>query len=147
MSATTIAGFSACSSTRQPAFADASPVDTFGAAFAGGLSNSGLRGGAPAEVAVHSLDDGLVVRLSGVLDAQGVAVLRRALLRPLPAQCRDVVIDAGGLADITDAAVAVLLAAAAWCRAEGRRFGLTTLSPASELLLAELDLDEQLHRI
>src|SRR6266576_914751 len=48
-------------------------------------------------VEVTTLADGLVVRLAGVLGAAEVPALRQALLRPRPAACRDLLVDAGGV--------------------------------------------------
>jgi anti-anti-sigma factor len=91
-------------------------------------------------VRAYQLGDGLVVRLSGVLDGQAVPVLRRELLAPLPADCTDVLIDAGSVTHLDDAALAVLVAGSSWARTAGARFALSAVSPtvAQQIEILEL---------
>jgi anti-anti-sigma factor len=79
-------------------------------------------------VRAHRLGDGLVVRLSGVLDDQAVPALRLALLSPLPSGCRDVLVDSGAVEMLDDGALAVLVAGASWARSAGCRFALSAVS-------------------
>jgi anti-anti-sigma regulatory factor len=88
----------------------------------------------------HRLGDGLVVRLSGVLDGQAVPELRRELLAPVPAGCADVLVDAGGVAAVDDDVLAVLVAGSSWAREAGCRFALSVASPAVSLSIEELAL-------
>jgi anti-anti-sigma factor len=93
-----------------------------------------------ASVRTHRLGDGLVVRLSGVLDGQAVPALRQELLGPLPTRCTDVLVDAAHVVDLTDDALAVLLAGSSWAGASGARFALSAVSPAVAAVIEELDL-------
>jgi anti-anti-sigma factor len=92
-------------------------------------------------VRAHRLGDGLVVRLSGVLDGQAVPELRRELLAPVPDGCTDVLIDAGAVAAVDDEVLAVLVAGSSWAREAGCRFALSTASPAVTTSIEELALD------
>ncbi len=91
-------------------------------------------------VRAHRLGDGLVVRLSGVLDDQAVPELRRELLAPVPAGCVDVLVDAGAVAAVGDDALAVLVAGSSWAREAGCRFALSAVSPAVASSIEELAL-------
>lgn len=95
-------------------------------------------------VRAHQLGDGLVVRLSGVLDGQAVPALRQELLRPLPARCTDVIVDAARVVDVTDDVLAVLLAGSSWAGASGARFVLSAVSPAVASAIDELELGRAL---
>jgi anti-anti-sigma factor len=87
-------------------------------------------------VRVHHVGNGLVVRLSGVLDGQAVPDLRRGLLAPVAAGRRDVLVDAGQVERVDDDALAVLVAGSSWATATGGRFAL---SAASSVVLAEIE--------
>lgn len=78
------------------------------------------------------LADGLLVQLSGALGAEQVEDMRRTLLAPLPADCRDVVIDAGDVLDLDFDALAIVFAAWAWAEEHGARFLLSRTSAAFE---------------
>ena len=91
-------------------------------------------------VRVHRLGDGLVVRLSGVLDGQAIPALRREVLSPLPADCRDVLIDASAVVDVTDEAMAVLLAGSSWAGDAGARFAFSSVSQVVAEHIEALDL-------
>lgn len=94
---------------------------------------------------VITLDDGLLVRLSGNLhDFDAVASLREALLTPRPTGVDDVIVDAGDVTGISDNVVAVLWAASEWAESTGGRFSFSRKSPALRQVLAELDLDGEL---
>ena len=77
---------------------------------------------------VTTLADGLVVRLAGVLDAADAQVLRDALLRPRPAACKDVLVDAGAVDGIARESLTVLAVAARLADATGRRMAFTRMS-------------------
>lgn len=83
------------------------------------------------------LADGVVVQLGGMLTDDNLPELREALLSPFPASCRDVVVDAGEVEDVTELALAVLVAAKDWAEANGRRFFVSRMSP---LVAAALDI-------
>ncbi|HSP39530.1 MAG TPA: STAS domain-containing protein [Frankiaceae bacterium] len=91
-------------------------------------------------VRAYRSGDGLVVRLSGVLDGQAVPELRRELLAPLPAACVQVLVDAGAVTAVDDDALAVLLAGSSWARTAGARFSLSavSLSVAEQIEALEL---------
>jgi len=89
----------------------------------------------------HRVGNGLVVRLSGVLDGQAVPALRRELLAPLPNACRDVFIDAGTVTALDDEALAVLVAGSSWARSTGARFAFSAASTPVLLQIDALDLD------
>lgn len=95
-------------------------------------------------VRVHRLGDGLVVRLSGVLDGQAIPALRREMLAPLPADCTDVLVDAAAVIDVTDDALAVLLAGSSWAGGAGARFAFSAVSPAVAAQIEALDLGDAL---
>jgi anti-anti-sigma regulatory factor len=91
-------------------------------------------------VRVHRLGDGLVVRLSGVLDGQAIPALRREVLGPLPADCSDVLIDASAVVDVSDEALAVLLAGSSWAGDAGARFAFSAVSDVVAEHIEALDL-------
>jgi anti-anti-sigma factor len=93
-----------------------------------------------ASIRSHHVGDGLVVRLSGVLDGQTIPALRRELLGPLPDGCRDVLIDAGAVEALDDAVTAVLVAGAHWAILTGRRFALCAVSQPVADQIETLDL-------
>lgn len=81
-----------------------------------------------ATIETSALADGILVRLRGRLDAGTVPALRAVLLRTRPAGCDDVMVDAGGVESIDDAALAVLLAAPLWAEITGGNFAYTRVS-------------------
>jgi anti-anti-sigma regulatory factor len=81
-------------------------------------------------VEVTTLADGLVVRLAGALGAAEAHLLREALLRPRPAACRDVLVDAGRVNAIDDEPLTVLATASRWADDSGCRLSFTRLSDA-----------------
>jgi anti-anti-sigma regulatory factor len=98
-------------------------------------------------VRTHRLSDGLVVRLSGVLDGQAILALREELLCPLPAGCRDVLIDAGAVESLPDDALAVLVAGASWARTAGARFALSAVSAPLASRIDSLELRSALPQL
>jgi anti-anti-sigma regulatory factor len=98
-------------------------------------------------VASTRLADGLLVRLVGEVGAEQLTALRGTLLSDLPAGCRDVVIDAGEVADIDFEALAVLFAAWAWVEEQGGRFLLSRTSRGFEDALAEHGVVDDLPRL
>lgn len=95
---------------------------------------------------VH-LADGKLVQLSGRIGQQELASMRLALLMPLPDDCRDVVVDAGEVEDVDDAAVAVLVAARDWAVTAGARLLLSRSAPALDRVLDELDMTDEIPRL
>jgi anti-anti-sigma factor len=95
-------------------------------------------------VRAYHLEDGLVVRLSGVLDGQAVPDLRQQLLTPLPENCQDVLVDAGAVETLDDEALAVLVAGSTWARAAGARFALSSVSTSVAQQIEALELAEEL---
>ncbi|MDQ1705079.1 MAG: anti-sigma factor antagonist [Frankiaceae bacterium] len=93
------------------------------------------------------LADGKLVRLLGCLGDMQLVGLRLALLTPLAEDCRDVVVDAGEVTDITDEAVAILIAARDWTEFSGARLLMSRCAPALERALAELAFSEALPRL
>jgi anti-anti-sigma regulatory factor len=87
------------------------------------------RAGTPV-VEVTTLADGLVVRLAGALGAAEARALREVLLRPRPAACRDVLVDAGDVDAIEREPLTVIAAASRLATATGRRLSFTRLSDA-----------------
>jgi hypothetical protein len=81
-------------------------------------------------VEVMTLADGLVVRLAGVFSSEAAGLLRTALLRPRPAACRDVLVDAGAISGIADEPLRVLAAAPRWTDEAGGRLSFTRVSDA-----------------
>lgn len=92
---------------------------------------------------VH-LADGVVVQLGGRLTDDNLPELRDALLSPFAASCRDVVVDAGEVEDVTEPALAVLVAAKDWAEHNGRRIFVSRLSPLvrAALEVCEVSLPE-----
>lgn len=90
------------------------------------------------------LADGKLVRLVGAFGPSELPDLRRALLMPFTEECRDVVVDAGEVVDVTDEAVALLIAARVWADANGRRFLMSRIAPVLVATLAELDMSDVL---
>ena len=90
-----------------------------------------------ATVEVSALADGMLVRLRGRLDAGTAPALRDVLLRFRPDGCDDVLVDAGGVESVDDAALAVLMAAPLWAEATGGRLAYTRVArPLAEAALA-----------
>jgi anti-anti-sigma regulatory factor len=79
-------------------------------------------------VSANVLADGIVVRLSGSLDAASLPELRATLLRPRPEGCDDVLVDAGHVTEVHERALAVLVAAADWANETGGRLQFAALS-------------------
>lgn len=94
----------------------------------------------PSLIRVHRLGDGLVVRLSGVLDGQAIPDLRDGLLSPIPDGCSEVLVDAGGVEKVSDEALAVLLAGSSWALAAGSRLVLSAVSAPLTEAIEALDL-------
>lgn len=93
------------------------------------------------------LADGKLVQLGGCLGEADLPALRLALLTPLFDECRDIVIDAGEVAEIDDCAVAVLIAGTEWAHAAGVRVLLSRSTEAFDDTLDELDLTDLLPRL
>jgi anti-anti-sigma regulatory factor len=79
-------------------------------------------------VSANVLADGIVVRLSGSLDAASLPDLRATLLRPRPEGCDDVLVDAGQVTEVHERALAVLVAAADWASETGGRLQFASMS-------------------
>lgn len=88
------------------------------------------------------LADGLLVQMVGVLGVEQLPTLRQVLLVPLPAGCRDVIVDAGALEEPDDAVLAVLMAACEWIESQGARFALSGSSPALQTALSRSGLSD-----
>jgi anti-anti-sigma regulatory factor len=90
------------------------------------------------------LADGMVVQLAGALTDEDLPELRVALLSPFADSCRDVVVDAGEVEDVTEAALAVLVASRQWAEDNDRRFFASRLSPLvrSALEICQVTLPE-----
>lgn len=95
---------------------------------------------ATAQVECTRLADGLLVRLTGALGADELDTMRATLLKPLPAGCRDIVVDAGEVVDVAEPALAVLLAARVWAEDHGARFLLSRSSAGLEGALVDAGL-------
>ena len=91
--------------------------------------------------------DGLLVRLAGELDTESLTDLRSTLLSPLPADCRDVVVDAGDVTDVEFEALAVVFAAWAWTEEQGARFLLSRTSAEFDAVLEDNGVSEDLPRL
>src|SRR6478672_5639039 len=91
--------------------------------------------------------DGLLVRLAGELGTETLKDLRTTLLSPLPADCRDVVLDAGDVTDLEVEALAVVFAAWAWAEEHGARFLLSRTSAAFDAFLADNGVSDDLPRL
>jgi anti-anti-sigma regulatory factor len=99
------------------------------------------------QVSSSCLADGMLVQLQGVLDESVVPELRRVLLAPIPAECRDIVVDAGEITDIDFAALAIVFAAWGWAEEHGARFLLSRTSAAFEAMLADNGVVDDLPRL
>lgn len=93
-----------------------------------------------AAVASLHTEDGILVRLGGVLDLDAAPALRSALLTTRPAGCDDVVIDAGAVTAVEDDALAILLAAGAWAVDTGARLSFSRMSECLREEIAALDV-------
>ena len=93
------------------------------------------------------LADGKLVQLAGHLGEAELPALRLALLTPLFDECRDIVIDAGEVAEIDDCAVAVLMAGTEWAHDAGVRVLLSRSTPSFDETLDELDLTDLIPRL
>src|SRR3954470_15911145 len=93
-------------------------------------------------VTTSHLADGRIVQLSRAFGLDELGSLRTAFLSPLPSHCRDVVVDGGAVTEITDEAVAVLLAACMWADQHGARFLLSRSSEALDDILDEIGVYE-----
>jgi anti-anti-sigma factor len=93
------------------------------------------------------LADGMVVQLAGDLAREQLPLLRQVLLTPMPSDCRDVIVDAGAVDRIDDAALAVLVAAREWVEEQGGRFMLSRCSDALDEALCEMGFAEGLPRL
>jgi len=91
--------------------------------------------------------DGLLVRLSGELGLEQLTEMRSTLLSPLPAECRDVVVDAGDVTDVDFDALAVVFAAWAWAEEQGARFLLSRTSAEFDAVLVDNGVAEDLPRL
>src|SRR3954470_1360452 len=91
--------------------------------------------------------DGLLVRLAGELGTETLTDLRSTLLSPLPADCRDVVVDAGDVSDVEFEALAVVFAAWAWAEEQGARFLLSRTSAEFDAVLVDNGVAEDLPRL
>src|SRR3954447_22055452 len=81
-------------------------------------------------VEVTTLADGLVVRLAGGLGAAEGHMLRAAVVRPRPAACWDVLVDAGDVDQIDREPMTVIAAATRLADATGARVSFTRVSDA-----------------
>ena len=93
------------------------------------------------------LADGKLVQLCGRIGRAELPALRLALLSPLFAGCRDVIIDAGEVTAVDDEAIAVVVAAEEWATYAGARLLLSRATPAFEQALAELDFANGIRRL
>jgi anti-anti-sigma regulatory factor len=93
-----------------------------------------------ATIEVSALADGVVVRLAGAFGSDDADRLRGALLRPRPAACRDVLVDAGAVTQLDDTALAVLVAAPDWADQTGGQLSFTRLSEPIRTAAAELGI-------
>jgi anti-anti-sigma regulatory factor len=84
------------------------------------------------------LADGVVIRLAGAFRKADADLLRGALLRPRPAACQAVMVDAGGVTDVDEAALAVLVAALEWADETGGLLSFTRVSPTLEAAAGQL---------
>jgi anti-anti-sigma factor len=104
----------------------------------------GVVGQSSPAIRTHRLGDGLVVRLSGVLDGQAIPALREGLLAPIPDGCREVLVDAGAVDEVDDEALAVLVAGSSWANSAGSRFALSAVSAPVARQIQALDLTSAL---
>jgi anti-anti-sigma regulatory factor len=91
-------------------------------------------------VEVSTLADGVVIRLAGAFRKAEADLLRGAFLRPRPAACREVIVDASGVTAVDESAVAVLLAAMEWTDETGGHLSFTRLSSCLEAMASDLGL-------
>jgi anti-anti-sigma regulatory factor len=87
------------------------------------------------------------VLLRGALSTDQLPALRTALLAPLTADCRDVVVDAAGVTELDAEATSVLLEGRDWAATHGARFLLSQVSTALERALAERGVADTLPRL
>jgi anti-anti-sigma regulatory factor len=100
-----------------------------------------------AAVTSTRMADGLLVQLAGELGPEALTTMRSTLLAPLPADCRDVVVDAGGVTDLDFDALAIVFAAWAWVEEHGGRFLLSRTSQAFDAILADNGVADDLPRL
>lgn len=98
-------------------------------------------------VTTSMLADGIVVRLSGSLDAASLPELRSALLRPRPDGCNDVLVDAGQVTEVHERALAVLVAASGWATQTGARLRFAAMSNAFTETAAYFNVADLLPRL
>lgn len=84
--------------------------------------------------------DGMYVRIAGDLDGESLPQLRQSLLRTRPANCRDIIVDAGAVTSVDDSALAVLVAASAWATDSGAAISYSRMSDALRDEVEALDL-------
>ena len=99
------------------------------------------------QITSSRLADGMLVQLHGSLDETVVAEMRQVLLAPIPAECRDIVVDAGDVTDIDFAALAVVFAAWGWAEEHGVRFLVSRTSHAFEQMLEDNGVVDDLPRL
>ena len=97
----------------------------------------------PTVIAVAT-GDGLLVRLSGALDAASLPAMRAALLGVRPAGCDDVIVDAGAVSAVDESTLAVLLAAGTWVVDTGGRLSFARMSETLRREVAQLGLERLL---
>ncbi len=88
--------------------------------------------------------DGMYVRIAGELDAQSLSQLRSSLLRTRPAICRDVIVDAGAVTYVDDAALATLVAAGVWAADSGASISYSRMSDVLRTEVQALGLETSL---
>jgi len=93
------------------------------------------------------LADGKLVQLCGRVGQAELPALRLALLAPLFAGCRDVVIDAGEVVAVDDEVIAVVAAAEEWATYAGARLLLSRATPVFEQALSELGFASGIRRL
>jgi anti-anti-sigma regulatory factor len=98
-------------------------------------------------VTTSDLADGKLVQLAGAVGEPELDPLRRAFLMPLAGHCRDIVVDGGAITEITDDAVAILLAACTWAQQHGARFLISRSSETLDDVLDELGVYDELPRL
>ena len=98
-------------------------------------------------VSANVLADGIVVRLSGSLDAASLPDLRSALLTTRPEGCDDVLIDGGGVTEVHERALAVLVAASDWAAQTRGRLQFAAMSPAMVSTAEYFDVEDLLPRL
>jgi anti-anti-sigma regulatory factor len=98
-------------------------------------------------VSVTCLDDGLVVRLGGSLDADSLTDLRDALLVDRPEGCDDVMVDAAQVTEVHERALAVLIAAGEWAEQTGGRLRFAAISGALVETAEYFDVADLLPRL